>query len=172
MLVRRTLAPGKNMRTLLRILLLLVAFPLAAADIKTIKLQDGSSLNGEVISLSNGVYTIRSTSLGLITLDAARVMSINSGATSARPQESVGTSGIGAPSIGMGAIKQQMMGNADIMAIILELHNDPQLQKVLADPEIMRAVQNLDIEASAKNAKFKQLMNNPKIKQIQGKVRQ
>jgi|TARA_Y100000310_G_scaffold343685_1_gene452475 hypothetical protein len=144
---------------------------MAAADLKTIQLQDGSSLKGEVISLQNGVYTIRTLSLGLITLDAARVISINPGHTGSG---GTGASVItGTPAVGaaeLDAVKQLMVSNGDIMATILELHNDPQLQKVLSDPEIMRAVQNLDIEALANNRKFTQLLNNPKIKQIQRQV--
>lgn len=163
------------MRILLYALLLL-AFPVAAADIKTIQLQDGSTLKGEVISLQNGVYTIRTTSLGLLILDAARVISISPGSQDpgsqdTGSQEKIAGGGIldtFMESIELDAIKEQMMRNVDIMATVLELQNDPQLKKVLADPEIMRAVRNMDIEALTSNSEFKRLLDNPKIKKIQG----
>lgn len=165
------------MRILLYALLLL-AFPVGAADIKTIQLQDGSRLKGEVISLQNGVYTIRTTSLGLLILDAAKVTSIipgsqGPGSPDTGAEEKLGDGGILATlmeSIELDAIKEQMMNNVDIMAAILELHNDPQLKKVLGDPEIMRAVRNLDIEALTSNSNFKRLLDNPKIKKIQRQI--
>lgn len=166
------------MRILRYALLLLLAFPVGAADIKTIRLLDGSSLKGEVISLQNGVYTIRTPSLGLLILDDARVISISPGSQDPRSpdmgsQEKSGGGGIldtFMESIELDAIKERMMRDVDIMAAILELHNDPQLKKVLADPEIMRAVRNLDIEALTSNSKFKRLLDNLKIKKIQGQI--
>ena len=158
------------MRALLCSLLLLVAFPLSAADPKTIQLEDGSSLRGEVVSLQNGVYTIRTQSLGLIMLNAARVTSINgiSAANTSKPAKSRST---GSETIEFDAIRALMMSNVDIMTSILDLHNDPELKAVLSDADIMRAVQNFDIEALTNNPKFRQLMDHPKIRQIQKQVR-
>lgn len=158
------------MRILLCTLVLLLAFPIAAVDVKTIQLEDGSSLKGEVVSLRNGIYTFRTSSLGMIQLKASKVKSIRSGSGNER-----GSSGIfdsfNLDTAEFDAIKQMMMSNVDVMAAILDLHNDPQLQAVLSDPEIMQAVRNLDIEALTNNRKFKALLGHPKIKLIQEQAR-
>src|SRR5574341_1365277 len=47
-----------------------------AAEVREIELNDGSIVTGEVVSLSNGVYTIRAASLGTITIEESKVRSI------------------------------------------------------------------------------------------------
>ena len=73
-------------RTGLMMLLALASNCLFAAELQRIVLQDGSSVNAEVLSLNNGVYTLRSPTLGKVTVSAGQVHTIQSiRATSALP---------------------------------------------------------------------------------------
>jgi hypothetical protein len=132
----------------------------AAAEIKEIELIDGSVITGEVLSLGSGVYTIRTGSLGTLTIDDAKVRAI-------RPQGSLASS----PQAGdIKALQDKMLSNAEVMGLIASLKDDPQFKKALEDPEILNAVNSGDIASLMANPKFLELLHNPTVQNIQQKV--
>ena len=60
------------------------------------------------------------------------------------------------------AMQQSIMANEQIMAMIMNLQDDPEIQAILQDPEIMNAVNAGDMNALLANPKFIKLMENPK----------
>ncbi|MEM1091132.1 MAG: hypothetical protein AAF552_10690 [Pseudomonadota bacterium] len=140
------------------IMLTLLLWSAGAAIGATLKLADGSSLRGEVVSLSNDVYTVRSDSLGTVKVPAADVVSISYGRSTERD-----SSGSQAQ---LQKLQNQLAADATTMSMIGELQNDPQLQAILADPEIMRAVATGDLTTLMANEKFMAIMNNEKIRAI------
>jgi hypothetical protein len=132
----------------------------AAAEIKEVELIDGSVITGEVLSLSSGVYTIRTGSLGTLLIDDAKVRAI-------RPQSSSSSS----PRAGdVKTIQDKMLSNAEVMGLITSLKDDPQFKKALEDPEILNAVSSGDIASLMANPKFLELLHNPTVQDIQQKV--
>jgi hypothetical protein len=47
-----------------------------AGEVKEVELNDGTVITGEIVSLNNGVYTIKSESLGTTKLSESKVRSI------------------------------------------------------------------------------------------------
>jgi hypothetical protein len=134
----------------------------SAAEIKEIELTDGSVITGEVLSLYNGVYTIRTGSLGTIKIDDAKVRSIRpQNAATSRQSDQTGDAKV---------LQDKMMSDQEIMGMIQSLKDDPQFTKILEDPEIMNAVNSGDTAALMANPKFLQLLQNPTIRDIQQKV--
>lgn len=139
------------------------------ADNKTIRLNDGSEIRGDVVSLVGGVYTIRSRSLGILKLSASEIISIQD--VKVAPQ--VPDAGSAQPEAGGAAVEQltaRMMSDTGILTTILSLQNDPDMQAILNDPEIMRAVQSFDLDALGDNPKIKRLMNSTKMREIQKRI--
>ncbi|HOW54642.1 MAG TPA: hypothetical protein PLR60_08295 [Syntrophorhabdaceae bacterium] len=68
------------------------------------------------------------------------------------------------------ALQQQMLGNQEIMNLILSLQNDPDIQQVLQDPEIMRAVNSGDLNALMANPKFMRVMDKQAVRDIGTKL--
>jgi hypothetical protein len=144
------------------------------ADEKTslIELTDGSSIRGEIMSMVDGVYTVRSSDLGTITIDRSKVRSVRIGTAvdaepkSARPMKA------GQISIGeqVDVLRQAMMGNEELMGAVGSLAGDPQFQAVLQDPELMRAVNSGDLEVLLANPRFMELLNKSSVQDIAGKV--
>ena len=134
----------------------------SAAEIKEIELSDGSNITGEVLSLVNGVYSVRTGALGTLKIDEAKVRSIRQQGTLSSPPS--GLSG------DTKSLQDKMMGDKDIMAMIESLKDDPQFTKILEDPEIMNAVSSGDTAALMANPKFLQLLHNPTVRDIQQKV--
>ena len=148
------------------IMVMLLAFPLSgsllAGEIKEIELNDGSVITGEVVSLINGVYSIRTGSLGTLKIDDAKIRAIRPRSTpSSRP------SGPSSESI---SLQDKMMSDQAVMSMIQSLKDDPQFMKILEDPEIMNAVSSGDTAALMANPKFLQLLHNPTVQNIQQKV--
>lgn len=141
----------------------MIAAVAPAADIKEIELTDGSIITGEVLSLSSGVYTIRTGSLGILKIDDAKIRAI-------RPQ----TSSSSAPPAGQAAeiktLQDKMLGSAEIVGMIESLKDDPEFRKALEDPEILKAVESSDIASLMSNPKFLKLLQNPTVQDIQQKV--
>ena len=149
------------------ILLLFVASScLFAAELQRVVLQDGSSVNAEVLSLNNGVYTLRSPALGKFTVNATQVQAIQSiRGTSPQAQSATGDT-----RAEMEQIQSSLLANGDTVKLIMALQNDPDVQAILADGDIMAAIQRGDYESLANNPKIKSLMNKPEMKQITGSV--
>lgn len=141
--------------------LLLFVQNAAAGEIQMIELTDGSAIAGEVLSLANGVYTIKSDSLGTIKLEQSKIRAIrakSSGTNAASPQE-------------MKALTEKMLSDKEIMVLIQSLQNDPDFKKALEDPAIMKAVSEGDISALTANTQFMKLLNNATVKEIEQKAR-
>jgi hypothetical protein len=152
------------LRTILLSLLMtgIVTVTTSAAEIKEIELTDGSVITGEVLSLSSGVYTIRTSSLGTLKLDEVKVRTIRPQSTSSSRQSSQ-TSDVK-------SLQDKMMSDQEVMSMIQSLKDDPQFLKILEDPEIMNAVSSGDTAALMANPKFLQLLHNPTVRDIQQKV--
>ena len=147
---------------LLNFLLLFLLFVqnAAAGEIRVIELTDGSTITGEVSSLNNGVYVIKSDSLGTIKLEESKVRAIrskSSGTNAASGQETK-------------ALQEKMSSDKEIMGLIQSLQNDPDFKKALEDPEIMKAVNAGDVSAITANPKFMKLLENATVKEIQSKT--
>jgi hypothetical protein len=142
------------------VFLLLFVQNAAAGELQAIELTDGSTITGEVLSLANGVYTIKSDSLGTLKLEASKIRTIrttSSGTKTAPPQE-------------MKTLKEKMLSDKEIMDLILSLQSDPDFKKALEDPEILKAVSEGDISALTANSQFMKLLNNATVRKIEKKV--
>ena len=139
-----------------------VALTSFASEIKEIELTDGSVITGEVLSLTGGVYTIKSGSLGTIKIDDAKVRTIRPKSTSSSQQSGQNS--------GVQSLQGKMMSDQEVMSMIQALKDDPQFIKILEDPEIINAISAGDTAALMANPKFIQLMQNPTVRNIQQKV--
>ncbi len=147
---------------------------LASANVAAdkITLADGSQIQGQVISLSNGVYQIQTPSMGTITLQQGQVKSITGGGGAGyNPLQGGEAAAQSMQQQALESMQQSIVQNQGLMSSIMQLQNDPDMQAVLSDPEVMRAVQSMDFNALQNNPKIKKLMNNPQMKSISGQVR-
>jgi hypothetical protein len=131
-----------------------------AAEPREIELTDGSMITGEVVSLSGGIYTVRSATLGTLRIEASKIRVIR-------------LQGSAAPSDAGGQVKSfedKMLGDSEIMETIRAPQNDPDLQNVLQDPEIMKAVQTGDIATLMRNPEFMKLLNKQAVQDINKKL--
>jgi hypothetical protein len=146
------------------LLLILSAVPALAGPTQRIELHDGSVIQGEVISFDGSVYTIRTASLGNITVAASRVRTIHmEGAT-----EGKGSVLTERPEFR--DLQQGILGSPEALNMILGLQDDPDVQAVLQDAELMKAVQAGDVERVLASPKFKRLLENPKVQDIGKRV--
>ena len=153
------------MKISFRLILFFLAVSAAAnaGELKEIELTDGSVVAGEVVSLSNGRYTIRTESMGTISVSDSRVKSIH-------PRGAAPTSAASSSSTELSTLTEKMLSDQQTMEVIQSLKDDPDFQKALDDPEIRKAVSSGDTATLLANPKFLQLMSNPKVREIQEKV--
>jgi len=158
------------MRTVILFMLfsvLILAQEARAGEVRAIELRDGSVVTGEVVSLTNGKYTIRSNSLGTVLIEESKVRVIRPVAAAAANS--------GAPSDNRAgdvrALQDRMMNDKEIMSKIESLQNDPEFMKILENPEVMKAVTSGDTAALMANPLFLKLMNNSTVRDIEQKVR-
>jgi hypothetical protein len=141
---------------------LLCAHAIGAAQMQVIELTDGSTITGEVVSLTNGMYTIKSDSLGTVRLEASKIRAI-------RSQPSSGTGASSSQDVKV--LQEKMMNDKEIMALILSLQNDPDFKKAIEDPALLKAVNEGDIATLTANPAFMKLLNNATVRQIEQKAR-
>ncbi len=140
----------------------------SAGEMREIELIDGSTITGEVQSLQNGVYTIKSDSLGIIKIDDTKVRAIRP--KSSMPADKTGT-GKASATGEVKDLQQKMMSDKETMDLIQSLQNDPDFKKILEDPDIMKALQEGNVAALTADPRIIQLLNNPTVKEIEKKVK-
>jgi hypothetical protein len=69
-------------------------------------------------------------------------------------------------------LKNRMLKDEGIMALIAAMQNDPEMQAVLGDPSIVGAVQSMDVDTLTNNPAFMKLLNNPGVREIVKKMQQ
>lgn len=155
-------------RTALLILSLVLSLTatLSAEEMKTIELTDGSVLTGEVVSLSKGVYTIRTDSMGTLTVPDSKIKTI-------RAKDPAGAASPAPGDVNAGeltSLMSKMMADQDIMSMIDSLKDDPEFMNILQDPEVLKAIQDNNTAALTANPKFMKLMDNATVRNIQKKT--
>lgn len=137
-----------------------------AGEFRMIELADGSRIYGEIVSFNDGVYTLKSDSLGIIEIDESeiRVIRFKSDGLKSGERERPERTSI-KPEIS--DLQRSMISDEEIMNMIFSLQNDPAIQDILNNPEIMNAVKSGDISTLLANPKVMNLLNNIHIKEIQ-----
>ncbi len=162
-----------------------------AGQLSEIILVDGSTLYGEVVSLNNGIYKIKTQSLGIIEIKESKISLVQKTAESVKslvPQRTESVKPVvpeGTESIkslvpegtnkasvtgNIVELQRQMMGNEDIMKMIMSLQSDPEVQKLMSDPDFINSVNSGDINAIMNDPRLQNLLKNPTVKEIHKKV--
>jgi len=133
-----------------------------AGSQRQIELTDGSVITGEIVSFSDGVYTIKSNHLGILKIEDSKVRSIDSGSRDSNDSNA---------SFGdLQGLQNLIMSSPDLMNTIMSLQDDPDFKAALQNPEVMRAVSSGDINTLLSNPLFMKLIENPKVKEIAQEV--
>ena len=169
-------------RFLLCVSFLSLASITSASELREITLDDGSSIVGEIISVENGRYTIKTKSLGTLTLGSRQVKSItqlggSTGSPAAAATAIADRKGASINSISSGSvassvqqIQSSITSNTSLMSAIMQMQSNPEMQAVLSDPALMQAIQSFDIEVIQNHPKIIRLMQSQEVQQIQSKV--
>jgi hypothetical protein len=155
------------------IILLFIAFccNAVAGEVMDFELKDGSVIHGRLESFVNGRYTIKTKSLGTMTINESKVKVIRMGDRTQTSEEAAKPAAAPAGADVQGMVTK-MQGNDDIMALINTLKDDPEMQAVINDPQVLKAISAGDYSALMANPKFMELLNNPKVLEIQKKMGQ
>ena len=151
------------------ILIAFVPGTAAAGESVQIQLIDGSMVSGKITSFREGVYTLRSESLGTIIIDESQIKLIRMDSHGTAPWEPVNAPN-GSVDNTIQTLQQSMTQNPQIMELIQTLQNDPEIQSLIQDEGIMDAVNAGDINTLMSNPEFIKIFENPSIQQIQKEV--
>ena len=145
----------------------------AADNMKKFILKDGSAIQAEIVSYANGVYKLRSSTLGQFSLAEDKIQSIQF-AQGKNPF--VGSDGGKTSSSGdAGAIidprqvdmmKNKIMSDPQASKMVEDLQKDPAIQQILGDKELMQAIERGDVGRLSADPKIQSLMNNKEIGKI------
>ena len=132
-----------------------------AAPVQYIEFSDGSRVRAEVISLDEGVYTLRSEMLGEMRIPADRIKSIST-------RELAGTAA--APGLStqaqINSMRESLLQDPNALAKIQSLQNDPLVKEILSDEAAMRAINSGDLETLSNDPRFKALMEHSAVREI------
>ena len=144
----------------------IVSYASHAGVVSQIKLVDGSVIQAEIISFSNGVYKLRSKSLGTLSIAEGRVQSI-------RPNKSQipGTPAqleAADPPVGqkVQGLQQKLTSDPKTMKMLMNLQNDPSMIEVLNDEDLLRAIQQGNLFTVIKDKRIQKLMKNKSVGDI------
>jgi len=134
----------------------------------TIELKDGSRIDGEIQSIENGAYTVRSSSIGTVRIEQSNILRIDYGGDVANAARSPGKSPArdDALTSDVQQLQTRLAQDPAAMQSIMSLQSDPQIQAVLSDPEIAKALQEGDYFSLLGNPKIQALESNEHLKQL------
>jgi len=162
----RNRAPSGTTSTFI-VALTVVSLHYGSASAETLELNDGTVIQGEIKSLQNGVYTVETSALGTVRVPQQNVRTIDqsSGDTAGSPaRESLPSQ----PEIE--AMQLRIIQDPNLLAMLLSLQNDPEVQAILADPEIMGALAAGDLAALMDHPKIIALTRNAHVREFMGEV--
>ena len=141
----------------------------AASEVAQVQLIDGSVIAGKIISCKEGVYTLRSDSIGTITIDESQIQLIRMDSSGTDLWAPAGTSN-GSIERTMQSLQKSITNDPQIMELIRTLQNDPAIEALLQDEAIIDAVSAGDINSLMANPEFIKIFENPSIQQIQKEI--
>ena len=166
--------PGGSMKkSIFLVLFVLMSLSLAdAAEKSRIELADGSALDGEIVSFSDGKYTVNSSSLGTLQIEDSKVRAIHKGdLITGVPKTEVAASDTVDVQSEMQRLQPVITGNPEIMRTVAGLISDPDFKALLEDPAIMSAAKSLDVKALMANEKFVKAVNSSAVQEIKQKIK-
>jgi len=128
-----------------------------------VQLLDGTLIQAEIISFSNGVYKLRSEMLGTLSIAEDRVQSIRP--NKSQTPEMLEKLESSDPSVGkkVQGLQQKLASDPKTMEMLLDLGNDPSMIGVLNDKDLMRAIQQGNLSTVIKNPKIQKLMKSKAV---------
>jgi len=131
--------------------------------VREILLKDGSVIKAEILSFEDGVYSLRSETMGELRLQDSAIETIRlpddgrrklAGADSKDRQKNVKN------------LQSSMLSSPALLSMIFALQDDPDVQDILRDEEVMGLIMTGDMDTLEHNPQFIRLMENPKIRAI------
>ena len=137
----------------------------AAADPMRVVMKDGSVVVGDLVAVQSGQLVIKSSSLGLVRLDQARVASMTPLATSA-PSAPAATSQSEMESM----LQTLMATDPEVLAQLGKLQESDLMKEILSDPDVMAKIRAGNYEALGRDPRIQKLMSDPSVRAIQSRV--
>lgn len=151
-------ASGRGLTAPLVVLVVtFVALSALPARASTLTLRDGSTITGEIVAVNDGVYTVRSPTLGTLAIKQSDVGSLTNDAPKQVPAE-------------LNALEERIAADPDAMSSITVLQDDPALQAILGDADVVKALQTGNFEALLSNPKLQHLATDPRIQALTEKL--
>ncbi len=156
---------------LLPILIFLSSSTVVFAQSQVITLNDGSQVKGELVSVNDGTYTVRTSAMGDVKVKSTQIKSITTGSAAPADNNLIPSFNANNPyKAKMQAVQNSVLADPALMQEIQTLTQDPQLAPLLADPALMQAATSQDPQAIAGNPKAQELMQNPKMRALIEKI--
>src|SRR3989338_5329187 len=137
---------------------------------KVITLKDGSVIKGNVLQLTDGIYTLETDNLGKVNVAESEIVSIAAESTPAL-QATVDTASAALKGQAQ-EIQTNLLSDPSIMAEIQNIMQDPEIRGVLSDPAFMNAIMSYDPKQIQQGEKTQYLLQNPKFRSLMEKIRQ
>ena len=130
---------------------------------ETLVLKDGTVIHGEIKTLQDDIYTVETDSLGTLRVPKQNVRTIDQGEerTAGSP-----VNGSSPEQAELQAMQSRMVQNPSLLAMILSLQNEPEVQAVLADPQIAEAIASGNIAALLNHPKIIALTSNANVRDV------
>jgi hypothetical protein len=144
----------------------------AAADPMRVVLTDGSVVTGELVALEAGRIVIKSTSLGVIGIEHARVASMTrlDAAEKAPAAPKLPAASKDASQDVAAAVQGVIGTDPEAMNRLAKLKESPVMQEILSDPELMAKVLAGDLTALAEDPRIKKLLEDDTVRSITKRV--
>ena len=126
-----------------------------ANTLNRFELKDGSVIQGEILSYSQGVYNINSEVLGAIALPENKIRAIHPAGNAKSPNAK-----------DIDQVQKQMMNDPETVQLIEQLQNNPSVQAILQDKELMDAIAQGNLNRVGEDPKIKALMQQETVGKI------
>lgn len=144
-----------------------------AGELQEIELDDGGTIRAEVQALQDGIYTLKSPSLGTLRIEATKIRAMRSLRPNPNTRQVQQPTQSIQPSVDaqIQGLQQQILGNPSIMSMIQALQQSPAMQDVLSDAEIQQALNSGDMGVLLSHPKIQRLLHDDTMQQIMQEIK-
>jgi len=161
---------GAPMKTFIEFCLAAALLGLASGVLAspTIELKDGSRIEGEIQGIDNGVYTVRSPSIGTVHISQSNIARItySGDGSNAAGSSDKSPARDGPIAHDMQQLQTRLAQDPAAVRSIMTLQSDPQILAVLNDPAIAKAIQEGDYMSLLSNPKIQALDSDEHLKEL------
>ncbi len=129
---------------------------------RTVRLKDGTVLRGTLLPSAEGVFRVKTRTLGEVRIDPSQILTIEGPVVTLDAADQAQR---------MERLKSTMLNSPEVMASVQKLAQDEEIAALMQDEELQAAIMSLDFDYLRRDERFQAFIAHPGVQEVVQKVK-